>query len=526
MTELTKANVGELLQQANLSSYILSMGKSVAEAQAALDANSIAQLPQFTAPMDTLGGKSLIQMGLLPTFYHFTKATLSASLSLSLKVSESFDIGGELSLNTDSKTTKKVDKTSYKYKSLTKEVVLSDTAKFESAAWNASGSALEKIHSYSGEQTIEGKTHYVIAERAAVEGATSISTTGLVAFNAEAAIFAVPPAGKDWQVWKITGADTADAKAKAQAFANTMSDHEDVYYLGPDNEVIDGNEPKDLASIFFPFDGRAIAPKSDDTNKLRAVAHIAKKVGKPVKLTGHADAVGEVGYNDKLALDRAKAVAAGIDSFAIALGLGETMATVPEAASNSARKTDRRVDIDCGVPINTYYVFARKGDNNWPSATLPSGVTLEDSGSYSPADDSITGLVSAANLTTAVQVASAFSTNAAYEASAVGELVYLTNKSGKEKDVFTLSIYDEAGELVTFSQESSSEDKTLTQSGSGTVTDVLKDKISSAAFAATVDGRYARSYDMSMSGNMSISAEMVAVPPPQAFLNFVAGEGE
>ncbi|TDM06097.1 MAG: hypothetical protein C4K60_15700 [Ideonella sp. MAG2] len=87
------AEVTRSLVSAPLPQIIEKLGLSIAQAQAALDANSV-QIAQAMAETEVeLAGKqhNLISLGFLPTFYAFTEATVEAKLSFSM--SESTEVG-------------------------------------------------------------------------------------------------------------------------------------------------------------------------------------------------------------------------------------------------------------------------------------------------------------------------------------------------------------------------------------------------------------------------------------------------
>jgi hypothetical protein len=94
--QLDHLKPGDVLVQAELATYIGAMGLGIAEAQRAMDDNTVDQLAAFVLPQPGLGGQSLIQIGLMPAFYHFRSATLSCSVSMSLQVRQ--DIGADASL--------------------------------------------------------------------------------------------------------------------------------------------------------------------------------------------------------------------------------------------------------------------------------------------------------------------------------------------------------------------------------------------------------------------------------------------
>lgn len=88
---------GQILAEASVADFISRLGLGIAEAQRALDENSIKQLGEFVQPRPGLGGRTLLDLGLMPAFYHYQSADLSCSLQLSIKVAE--NIGFDLNLN-------------------------------------------------------------------------------------------------------------------------------------------------------------------------------------------------------------------------------------------------------------------------------------------------------------------------------------------------------------------------------------------------------------------------------------------
>ena len=96
MELLSHMKPGDVLADADLSSHVTAMGIGVAEAQKALDYNTIHMLGEFTEPLPTLDNKSLLSLGLSPPFYHLRSAMLSCSVSMGLRVVQSF--GGKLNI--------------------------------------------------------------------------------------------------------------------------------------------------------------------------------------------------------------------------------------------------------------------------------------------------------------------------------------------------------------------------------------------------------------------------------------------
>lgn len=91
-----KTNIIETLTTAPLPELIEKLGLAIANAQTALDKNSIATAQAMIDSKIQLGnGKeySLIALGFAPTFYAFTEATIEAKMEFSLAKTETIGVG-------------------------------------------------------------------------------------------------------------------------------------------------------------------------------------------------------------------------------------------------------------------------------------------------------------------------------------------------------------------------------------------------------------------------------------------------
>jgi len=101
--------------------------------------------------------------------------------------------------------------------------------------------------------------------------------------------------------------------------------------------------------VFFDFD--KAEPKEESIPEMeRIIDFLRENPDKNIQIEGHTDDQGTDDYNNKLSIDRAKAVreylvAAGIDGMRIsAVGYGKTKPLVPEK-SDDARALNRRVEM-------------------------------------------------------------------------------------------------------------------------------------------------------------------------------------
>src|SRR6188768_2335467 len=112
MPDIEDMTPGEVLADASVAEFIKNLGLSIAEAQTALDENSVNQIAHFVEPREGLGGKTLLDLGLSPAFYHYQHADISCSLQLSLRVERDFGLDlnlggnfGDTSTSSDSSST-------------------------------------------------------------------------------------------------------------------------------------------------------------------------------------------------------------------------------------------------------------------------------------------------------------------------------------------------------------------------------------------------------------------------------------
>ena len=93
--------VSSMISNAPLPQMVESLGISIAQAQAALDENSIAMATRMAATEVDVGGNTfnLISLGFMPTFYAFTEATIEAKIAFSMTKSREFSAGLEVGVN-------------------------------------------------------------------------------------------------------------------------------------------------------------------------------------------------------------------------------------------------------------------------------------------------------------------------------------------------------------------------------------------------------------------------------------------
>jgi hypothetical protein len=247
-----------------------------------------------------------------------------------------------------------------------------------------------------------------------------------------------------------------------------------------------------------------------------------------ISITGHTDGIGPTAYNLRLSTLRAEAVRDVLLANQVPTAAIGTVSGTGEqgAVDNVANPALRNVTVS--MSLSASYIYLEETTAGaltlYLQAHPPATATdILFQGSYPAAANVQDGTTTVSTATTAAALATAINSAAgsAVEASDVGELVYLTNKTGSSATVADVTVYakDESG----FTQdETTNFDQKVESSSSSITTQVTEKNVNRAsAIGFSLDARYARSFDLSMSGNMSIAAEMVSIPAPPEFLKFV-----
>jgi hypothetical protein len=97
---MTVVALTRALVQAPLPQIIEKLGVAVAQAQAALDRNSIETAKALAEAEVEIGGETynLLTLGFAPSFYTFTEATVEAKLSFTMTESTELSVGASVSM--------------------------------------------------------------------------------------------------------------------------------------------------------------------------------------------------------------------------------------------------------------------------------------------------------------------------------------------------------------------------------------------------------------------------------------------
>jgi len=587
MPDLDELTPGQVLADASVAEFIGTLGLSIAEAQKKLDENSVSQIAEFVAPRDGLNGKSLMELGLSPAFYHYQHADLSCSMNLSLRVEEGFSVGGRAEGSFSNNSTTGANETSS-----------SSSSSSGSSTSTRERTASVNVESQStGSLTISGENFTLAGDdpftriRALQTAITSnpaagvprvlyqpgdnsfsisstaptsrvVTTSNTVAFqgNFDRVIIRIDSnTNTDYVTNTSTTATTtsqADLSAYAEHVRATMTD------LGYNTFMLSDTDP--MARLHFrtgehhlaEFSSGGTAFNEDFARQLIHKAGFIKENNLQVTVQGFADAQpfkeqtpsGSTNSNINLGNLRAKEIVRCLIANGVPAGNITTLASTGSTDAITAggvadniqfRKADLRITGRTGhwlfIESTTNALDIAEANLSPDERTTPLGsgngfiylmkpdkislagqtVTIEGTEfnlSGAPGGSHATGTPSAHahNLKTAINANSSVS----FSASSDGNVVTIFG----DTTPFALTLFTAETRQIQMTSSSGvtvSRQFTRTQSASSSNQSTGNQAV---AIGASIDARFSRQFEMSVTGNSAISARLVSIPAPPQFL--------
>jgi hypothetical protein len=534
------ANGANILQQVDVSQIFKSLAMGIAEAQKDLDENSIAQLQELSET--ELAGKSLLELGFVPAFYSFTYADISASIHLRMAEKTSFELGVKANFDFASSSGGESD-----FSNLSKEhQFFSEKEEFKSnRKFMMRSSSIQEIkvnnQHYSLDQT-KGCISKIEKFHDQLLLNQKIERLNIQRSNAYTTVY--KPLS-DYTILVITDYSGSTATG-GSVTVNINTDFDATFTglptgtLGLSGSTMYGlpGGPHDL-EFFFNFDKRVMNFDYDEdytgiANKelvFEALATILKMdPSLTVTVEGYTDSRGDLNYNDNLSQDRCTAM---IDWLA-SKGAPRTQ-LVPQAQSESLALSNNGPDntknplfrkVRIILPANRSYIFFNSVlTSPNPSVTITANFFIE---AVAPTQYFIlngnadgfeaTGLSLSSSLT---DYAEANETE--FHVEERENTLYLLRQD-TEITYMAYSLNSETIEIV--AEEGSEESIRVYNNENETerIQNLATKNRSDRTFAAgaSVDFRFSRQFEMSIEGSASMSARMVAVPPPEAFTLHIA----
>jgi outer membrane protein OmpA-like peptidoglycan-associated protein len=519
MSNVTKIKEGAtVLQQVDVSDIFTSLAMGIADAQKKLDDNSIAQITKLANTK--LGDKSLLELGFAPAFYSFTYADISASIHLKMKMKDEFalDVKIKAEYNSgkqgkdDYKTVQKEkefnsEKSSFKssrkflMKSSTKSAVVINENHYKLDDSLGIVSRIDKFHSQIIQsQEVERLNFSVLQQFVTRHTPTTIFTLLKITDYSDVTVI------HDGTSAVTIGADistTFSSSAGTYGFSINQ-----IYGLPSSQKDLDFHFGFDKRIINFEYIQGSIDNNGKD-DEFDALASILREdEAAKILIKGYTDSSGADTYNINLSKDRCNAmrdwlVAKGARTTQINIEpKGESLARANSGPDDAKNEIFRKVTIE--ITSGADYIYF---NSVLTGATPTNGVNF---------------FMDNVNSSAVIESSSEITTGFLNEER--NGIDYHLHKDTQ----IEFSAYSKASEEIniTKSEEEGSEEEVKIAQNEST-SEFLSDTSGNSksdktvALGLNVDVRMAKQFEMSVEGNSSMSARMVALPPPDAFVKYV-----
>lgn len=538
------ANGANILQQVDVSQIFKSLAMGIAEAQQELDDNSISQLERLSET--ELAGKSLLELGFVPAFYSFTYADISASIHLRMAEKTSFSLGFEASFEYDSNSS-----ASGNFSELNKELQFkSEQGEFKSnRAFSIKSSSKQqfKINNqyYKLDETEDVVSRHAKMQKELREDA-KIDRVNMQYSNSYYTVFQnvsnyslailtdLSSGGNDLTTPAVTIASQSFATIYA-AMDTAVSSQlygfsgDDVYGLTPSPTKMDLYFDTDVRTLDFAYDLtlKGIANKAAAFQALATALKNDPQMH--ITIQGSCDRTAGTEYNLNLSTGRC----ISMRDWLVAKGAGKTQIHIdPEGEALAAANGDtdgnpnadfRRIRIS--VIPNRHYIYCVTNITMVVGGTGGNScvnVPTASSATFVVVNGSSAGFLAGTDMAT-YESLNAGSSNSLYESETRENIHYFLHKDTE----VTYMVYSEDSETIDISAEQGSQSEVKVyknESSTERIKNLAEKNNSNKTFAASasVDIRYARQFEMSIEGSASMSAHMVAVPPPAQFITHIS----
>ncbi len=585
MAEYDGLTPGQVLADASVAEFVKSLGLSIAEAQKALDENSVNQIAEFIVPREGLGGKTLLDLGLSPAFYHYQHADLSCSLQLSLKVEKNFGVAlnlngsfndtdtGSGSSNTSDTSTESGSSNRTATRQADIEITSASVGSLNVGGQafpltgNTPAERLENLHNAMTATTDSGiagvlyelQPTALIIEKDAPNDKVH-TTDNTVAFLSAGFSSSIIRIGSDADTnYTLNDSPAVSISTTAQGSLESYAAHVDSL-IEAEGYLTDLVPPSESIGTVQFETGKATFIEDNEDSDSKMLLNIAKamiEMNLEVDIEGFtdrqrfADRDRSDEYNIKLGNNRAKLLKRQL----IANGVPEGKIHITDSGGDAAadRANDsvgqdnpsfRKAEIHTRGRTDIWiFVHASSGGTNL-NAVTPN--MIGDSGSangfiylFKPATLSINDKKVTIDGTD-FPLSSASVTGGSTPGSARNYALNLTNdingnasadlKASSSGNVVTVSKEGDKFQLTLFTTEqrqinlTGSEGITVTQQFTRSrSTNQTRENSGNRAVAvgASLDVSFSRKFEMNVSGNSSITARLVSIPAPPQFLETI-----
>lgn len=573
MADLEEMTPGEILADSSVAEFIRELGLGIAAAQAALDDNSVRQMDLFTTRRDDLGGRSLLDLGLMPSFYHYQHADISTSMQIRMEVgrSDEFGFGVRAGINDTQSSTSSSSQSSTS--TTTTESRRSKTARLSMRADSNGALAIQGAGTLTPAgatptQRLEDLRRQLSAAGGDVTGLVfrppdtrpdmSLRTpTDKVVVQSPTVAFLRPDTERalirirenvdtDYVVDTST---PLTVTTTAQGSVEEYADHVRQAFVtaGLRTLLLAPGPRVELSAVFYENNEQTL--DREDSQKLMLLAAALKATGQSVEIEGFTDRLDSVQHNLRLGKGRAK----GVYDFLLAqgvpagqLGPSEPLSNGEAAAAaagdnNGVPNPEWRTTKIFAAPLDEHWLFLDGGPGFDPAAVAPSAIGNVSSGPgnayihlYKPEALALTGNGVTIDGTDfdfsggtvdghATGSAEAYAENLTRAINATS-----THRAWREGNVVRVAAVGDRFDVRLFAV--STRQLTVEDSSDFTIEEQFTETRSSVesrsqeenraiAVGVSIDARFSRQFNMEVTGNSSISARLVSVPAPPEFLD-------
>lgn len=573
MTDLADMTPGEILADSSVADFISELGLGIAAAQTALDNNSVHQIEAFTNRRDDLGGRSLLDLGLSPAFYHYQHADITCSMQLRMEVGRSneFGFGARAGFNdtqsqSDSSDTTETSsesgsRTEVKRARMTMRadsqgaLVLSGGQNF-SPTGDEPAARLDDLRRLLTEGDSGIDTLIERAPDARPDMALNAATDKVVVKSPTIAFLRPDSDNAAFRIrenqdtdFVVNGTLTINTTAQANRPAYVAHVEAQLQAEGFITGRIDPADRRDAGDLSPHYDTGISELRAADASLLAKFADILKGSGLHIELAGFTDRQGSQSRN--VALGRARAEK--LRDFLVAQGVSTTQITLADPASRG--EAQHRADDPTGpednqdyrktsitiLNLDYYLITAGNGSDFDPAAIAPNNigngsgpgnayVALYDVVSLSTelSDNGVTVEGASFNFTgtangSGAGTAESYANNLARDINDAPDLSAWARGSvvrvAQAQDTFDIQLFTTDNRELRIAESS---DFAVTEQFTRTRRAVEStDQTSNRTMAVgvSIDGRFSRQFNLDVTGNSAISARLVSVPAPPEFLD-------
>jgi len=584
MTKYDGLLPGTVLADASVAEFISELGLGIARAQQALDENTVNQLAEYIVPLDGLDGRTLLDLGLSPAFYHYQHADISLSMQLSLKVEKNTGVDLKLAGSSNSgETSSSTSNSSSSSSSSGSSVRVERTASIEIGAESAGSLVVGDV---SHDLIVDSPKARINALKASVASRNpdvipwvsteptpnvSLTTTPLpldspdldkivINGNTVAYVFGgynaalVKVEDDSATSYVLNSANTVTIAAglgSATAHANKLAT--DIEALAGYSATAITSTGGVLRRSFFPTGEHDEFADADEYDALRVVAKLAERAGLGLTVEGFADRQKFSSNNSERNKDLGNARSTHVEKLLRANGFtgaidnkasgGDAAAIAKGDGDGQANDKFRKVDTTI-TGGGIFVLIEREGtapaikESATPANTVPGNrfvALLDPLETHTGRQNSLLdidassetfglaarvggggNLLDATALVHAEQLAARINaTSTGYTANQNGNVVTIFPKTAK----FSLMLVSLSSSKIELSGTNAIDVKSEFKKSSTSNLTAVRNGNRTVAVSGSLDVGFSRKFEVSMSGNSSISARLVSLPAPPAFLS-------